>query len=82
MSVFSSSKLVHIAQDFVAKNLGPFIVFVHIRTKKMLVRGKNLSEINECVSNLKTHVQSIMIVRKQSFVPIPVLFPSLVQEVQ
>ena len=68
-----SSKLLQIAKDFVAKNLGPFFVSVHIRTKKMLVKGKNLSEIKQCISNLMTHVQSIMTARKQlqSSGPIP-----------
>ena len=72
LSVFFCSQLLHIAQDFVAKNLGPFFVSVHIRTGWMVRKGRNLSEIKECISNLKTHVQSIMIARKQSFARIPV----------
>ena len=76
MSVSFSSKLLQIAKDFVAKNLGPFFLSAHIRTGKMLVKGKNLSDIKECISNLKTHVQSIMIARKQRFAPIPVFLAS------
>ncbi|KAL9959405.1 hypothetical protein ACROYT_G032728 [Oculina patagonica] len=57
---FFSPKILHVAQDFVAKNLGPLFFSVHIRTEKILQTGntlRNISTVRKCISNLSTLVQ-------------------------
>ena len=57
---FFSSRLLQVARDFIAKNLGPFFVSAHIRAEKMLTIGiafKNSVAVKECISNLTRQVQ-------------------------
>ena len=59
-SIFFSSKLLHVAQDFIAKNLGPLFYSVHIRAERILRIGKtlrNITTVERCLSNLLTLVQ-------------------------
>ena len=59
--VFFSSKLLHVAQDFIAKNLGPLFFSGHIRTEKILKFETNLklnvAAVKNCISNILTLVQ-------------------------
>ena len=66
---FFNSKLIHIAQEFIAHNLGLDFISVHIRTEHILKTGGKLSLIKLCISRLRTQVQSII---HASTVPIPV----------
>ena len=66
---FFNSRLIHRAQEFIAHNLGPHFISVHIRTEYILKSGSNLSLIKICISRLRAQVQSIM---RASAVPIPV----------
>ena len=59
ISAFFSSNLLHIAYDFIAKNLDPNFIAVHIRTEQILKTGRNISTLEKCLSNLKTRVQDI-----------------------
>ena len=66
---FFNSKLIHIAQKFIAHNLGLDFISVHIRAEHILKSGSKLSLIKLCVSKLFAQVQSIV---RASTVPIPV----------
>jgi len=57
---FFSSRLLQVARDFIAKNLGPVFVSSHIRAEKMLTIGiafKNSVAVKDCISNLTSQVQ-------------------------
>jgi len=56
-AVFFSPKLLHLAQDFIAKNLGPLFVSVHVRAERILTAYKNFTTVVQCLSNLVTQVQ-------------------------
>ena len=56
-TVFFNSKLLHVAQDFIARNLGPLFISVHIRAERILTTFKNISRVKTCLSNLSTLVQ-------------------------
>ena len=56
-SVFFNPKLLHLAQDFIAKNLGPFFISVHVRAERILTAYKNFPTVVKCLSNLVTQVQ-------------------------
>lgn len=58
-SAFLSSKLLHIARDFVRKSLGPDFISVHIRTEQILKVGRNLTTVKKCLRNLKKRVESM-----------------------
>lgn len=58
-SAFLSSKLLHIARDFVRKSLGPDFISVHIRTEQILKAGRNLTTVKKCLRNLKKRVESM-----------------------
>ena len=66
---FFNSRLIHRAQEFIAHNLGPHFISVHIRTEHILKLGSKLSLIKICISRLRAHVQSIV---HSSTVPISV----------
>lgn len=59
ISSLFSSKLHHIAKNFVAKHLGGFFVSVHIRTEWLLGKRLNISDLVKCISFLSARVQSI-----------------------
>ena len=56
-AVFFRPKLLHIAQDFIAKNLGPLFVSVHVRAERILTFYKNFTKVVKCLSDLVTQVQ-------------------------
>ena len=56
-AVFFNSKLLHVAQDFIARNLGPLFISVHIRAERILSTFKNISRVRKCISNLSALVQ-------------------------
>ncbi|KAL9959403.1 hypothetical protein ACROYT_G032725 [Oculina patagonica] len=56
-AVFFNSNLLHVAQDFIAKKLGPYFIAVHIRTERILSSFKNIARVKKCISNLSTLVQ-------------------------
>ena len=56
-AVFFSSKLLHVAQDFIAKNLGTLFVSVHVRAERILSTFKNITAVVKCLSNLVTQFQ-------------------------
>ena len=59
-AIFFSSKLLHVARDFIAKNLGPLFFSIHIRTERILKLAKtirNVAAVKKCISNLSTLVQ-------------------------
>ena len=59
-AIFFSSRLLHVARDFMAKNLGPLFFTMHLRTERMLTRGKTYRDIDavkECIHNLTAQVQ-------------------------
>ena len=59
-AIFFSSKLLHVARDFIAKNLGPLFFSMHIRTERILKFTKtirNIAAVKKCISNLSTLVQ-------------------------
>ena len=61
--MFFSSKLLHVARDFVAKNLSPLFVSAQIRAEKILKFGKtfrNITAVKKCISHLVRLVQSHM----------------------
>ena len=68
-SGFFSSKLLHIAKTFIAQNLDPEFISVHIRTEQILKAGKNISAVKKCLSNLRTRIQTI---RQANTVPMHV----------
>ena len=59
VNVFFNSKLLRIAQDFIAKNIGPSFISVHIRSEKILKYGGSLSLVKKCLSKLTARVQKI-----------------------
>lgn len=66
---FFNSKLLHVAQNFVAQNLVADFISVHIRTEKILQSGRTPSLIKHCVSRLRSRVETIL---HASTVPMPV----------
>ena len=59
-AMFFSSRLLQVARDFIAENLGPFFVSAHIRSEKLLKFGiafNNNVAVKECISNLTSQVQ-------------------------
>ena len=56
-AVFFSPKLLHLAQDFIAKNLGSLFISVHVRAERILTAYKNFTKVVECLSNLVMQVQ-------------------------
>ena len=66
---FFNSKLIHIAQDFIAHTPRLDFISVYIRAEKILQSGGNFSLIQYCISKLRAQVQSIV---HASTVPIPV----------
>ena len=59
-AIFLSSKLLHVALDFISKNLGPLFVSVHIRAEKISTFGttfRDITAIENCIANLTTLVQ-------------------------
>ena len=56
-AVFFSPKLLHLAQDFMAKNLGPLFVSVHVRAERILTAYKSFTTVVQCLSNLVAQVQ-------------------------
>lgn len=68
---FFSSRLLHIARDFIEKRLGSFFVSVHIRAEKIATFKKNINgsaAVKKCISELATLVQGY---KNASRVPIP-----------
>ena len=57
-AVFFNPKLLHIARDFITKNLGPLFVSVHVRAERILSTFKNITAVVRCLSKLVTQVQS------------------------
>ncbi|XP_078342925.1 uncharacterized protein LOC144628661 [Oculina patagonica] len=60
-AIFFSSKLLHVARDFITKNLGPQFFSMHIRTERILKLAKTIRDIaavKMCISNLTARVQS------------------------
>ena len=55
-SVFFNPKLLHLAQDFIAKTLGPLFISVHVRAERILTAYKNFPMVVKCLSNLVTQV--------------------------
>ena len=75
-AIFFNSKLFHVAREFIATNLGPLFISVHIRTEKILRHGrhiKNMATVEKCISSLIARVQSY---NNVSTVPIPVFLAS------
>ena len=75
-AIFFSSKLLHVARDFITKNLGPLFYSIHIRVERILKLGKTIRDmaaVKECISNLTTRVQ-----RHSNFstAPVPVFLAS------
>ncbi|KAJ7377873.1 hypothetical protein OS493_025767 [Desmophyllum pertusum] len=64
--IFFSSKLLEVARDFIAKNLSPLFVSVHIRAERILQKGKTIATVKKCISNLTMQLQSIVNVRTLS----------------
>ena len=58
-AIFFSSNLHHVAEDFIAKNLGSTFFSVHIRAEKILKVGnflRNITAVEKCITNLSTLV--------------------------
>ena len=55
-----NSKFLNIAQDFIAKNLPPQYISVHIRAESIIWNGGSIPLAIACTSNLTAHVQKIM----------------------
>ena len=56
-AVFFNPRLLHIAQDFIVRNLGPLFVSVHVRAERILSTFKNITAVVKCLSNLVKQVQ-------------------------
>ena len=71
-TIFFSSRLLQLAQDFIAKRLGPLFVSAHIRAEKIRIKSRvsfdSNTSVKTCISNLATLVQKYKNVSK---VPIP-----------
>ena len=50
--VLFNPKLLHIAQDFIVRNLGPLFVSVHVSAERILSTFKNTTAVVKCSSNL------------------------------
>jgi len=75
-AIFFSSKLLHVARDFITKNLGPLFFSIHIRVERILKLGRTIRDmaaVKECISNLTARVQ-----RHKNFstAPVPVFLAS------
>jgi len=58
--IFFSSKLLHVAQDFITKTFGPHFISMHIRAERILKLAKTIRDmaaVIECISNLTARVQ-------------------------
>ncbi|KAJ7374916.1 hypothetical protein OS493_005274 [Desmophyllum pertusum] len=67
--ILFSSNLLQVARDFIAKNLSPLFVSVHIRAERILQLGKTIRDIatvKKCISNLTMQLQSTTNVGKVS----------------
>ena len=62
-NVLLSPKLLDIARDFIAQNLGSLFISVHIRAEKILKKQGGLSLCKKCIQSLTAHVQKIMYVK-------------------
>ena len=59
-AIFFSSKLLHVARDFITKNLGSLFLAMHICAEGILKLERTIRDIaavKECISNLTAHVQ-------------------------
>ena len=59
-AIFFSSKLLHVARDFIAKSLGPLFFSIHIRVERILKLARtfrDMATVKECISNLTARVQ-------------------------
>jgi len=75
-AIFFSSKLLHVARDFIAKNLGPLYFAIHIRVERILKLGRtvrDMAAVKECISNLTVRVQKH---ENYSTAPVPVFLAS------
>ena len=71
-TMFFSSKLVHVARDFIAKNLSSTFVSAQIRAEKILKSGETFRSVNaveKCISELTGLVQRH---KNTSTAPMPV----------
>ena len=59
VNILFHSKLLLVAQDFIAKNIGPLFTSVHIRSEIILKHGGSLSLVKKCISKLTARVQKI-----------------------
>ena len=74
--IFFSSKLLHVAQDFITKNFAPHFFSMHIRAETILKLARTIRDmaaVKECISNLTARVQRQ---RNNSTVPVPVFLAS------
>ena len=71
MGAFFSSKLLRIAQDFIAQRLISNFISVHVRTEQILVTGGNISTVKRCLFKLRKRLQSII---QLATVPNPPIF--------
>ena len=59
-AVFFNPKLLHLAQDFITKKLGPLFVSVHVRAERILTAYHgNFAMVVKCLSNLVKQVQGL-----------------------
>ena len=68
-SILFSSKLLQVARHFIARNLGPRFLSVHIRIEKILMMNSsiiNMASATKCLSSLTTQIQSMRNVAKAS----------------
>jgi len=75
-AIFFNSKLLHVARDFITKNLGPLFISVHIRAEKILKDGRHIESmatVRKCISSLTARVQSY---NNVSTAPVPVFLAS------
>ena len=54
---FFSVKLKHIAQDFIARNLRPNFISVHIRAESILYHGGNIDVVTKCMLELSSRAR-------------------------
>ena len=57
VDAFFNVKLKHIAQDFIARNLRPDFVSVHIRAESILFHGGNIDLVVKCMLKLSAAVK-------------------------
>ena len=54
---FFNVKLKHIAQDFIARNLRPGFISVHIRAESILYHGGNIDVVTKCMLELSSRAR-------------------------